>query len=143
MTLGIFATKTDISKQEFGEGSFDKGFYFHMPIEIFYDQYSRGVTGFGLRPVTRDGGQFMYHGFNLWSVTDQSQVNNLIRDWRQSMIKYVVLIISFILVSCSTLPPVAYLDVIESSYRAIAGYPDKKIMESFYKEQKYTLQKQG
>ena len=81
MTLGIFATKTDISKQEFGEGSFDKGFYFHMPIEIFYDQYSRGVTGFGLRPVTRDGGQFMYHGFNLWSVTDQSQVNNLIRDW--------------------------------------------------------------
>ena len=65
MTLGIFATKTDISKQEFGEGSFDKGFYFHMPIEIFYDQYSRGVTGFGLRPVTRDGGQFMYHGFNF------------------------------------------------------------------------------
>ena len=42
------------------------------------------------------------------------------------MIKYVVLIISFTLVSCSTLPPVAYLDVIESSYRAIAGYPDKK-----------------
>ena len=59
------------------------------------------------------------------------------------MIKYVVLIISFILVSCSTLPPVAYLDVIESSYRAIAGYPDKKITESFYKEQNIALQKQG
>ena len=57
------------------------------------------------------------------------------------MIKYVVLIISFTLVSCSTLPPVAYLDVIESSYRAIAGYPDKKITESFYKEQKYSFAK--
>ena len=41
MTLGIFATKTDISKQNLVKG-FDKGFYFHMPIEIFYDQYSRG-----------------------------------------------------------------------------------------------------
>lgn len=80
-TIGVFATKTDISKQEFGEGSFDKGFYFNMPIEIFYDSYSRGVTGFGLRPLTRDGGQSIIHGFGLYGVTDSNNANNIYRDW--------------------------------------------------------------
>ena len=33
-TLGFFATKTDISAFEFGEGSFDKGIYFSIPLDI-------------------------------------------------------------------------------------------------------------
>ena len=33
--IGAFFTLTDISKEEFGEGSFDKGFYFQIPIESF------------------------------------------------------------------------------------------------------------
>ena len=35
MRAGIFFAKTDISEFEFGEGSFDKGFYFWLPIEAF------------------------------------------------------------------------------------------------------------
>ena len=35
MRVGAFFSLTDISFEEFGEGSFDKGFYFHVPLEIF------------------------------------------------------------------------------------------------------------
>ena len=80
-TVGVFASKTDVSKFEFGEGSFDKGFYFHLPIEVFYSNYSRGLTGFGLRPLTRDGAQYLIHGHHLWGVTDQGQLLNVDRDW--------------------------------------------------------------
>ena len=37
--LGIFATKTDLPTEVFGEGSFDKGFYFSIPTELFYNDY--------------------------------------------------------------------------------------------------------
>lgn len=80
-TLGVFASKTDISKFEFGEGSFDKGFYFHLPIEVFYPEHTKGVTGFGLRPLTRDGAAILTHGLHLWGVTDQSSLMNITRDW--------------------------------------------------------------
>lgn len=80
-TLGVFSSKTDISQFEFGEGSFDKGFYFHLPIQVFYPNYSKGVTGFGLRPLTRDGAAILTHGLHLWGVTDQSSLMNITRDW--------------------------------------------------------------
>ena len=81
LRIGAFFTLTDISKQEFGEGSFDKGFYFHIPIELFFDKYSKGLAGFGLRPITRDGGAYLIHSHHLWGVTEQSQNANLTRDW--------------------------------------------------------------
>jgi len=81
LRIGGFFTITDISKQEFGEGSFDKGFYFHIPIELFFDQYSKGLAGFGLRPITRDGGAYLIHSHHLWGVTEQAQNANLTRDW--------------------------------------------------------------
>lgn len=80
-TVGVFASKTDISKLEFGEGSFDKGFYFHLPIEAFYTNYSKGVAAFGLRPLTRDGAAILVHGHHLYGVTDQSSYMNILRDW--------------------------------------------------------------
>lgn len=79
--IGAFFTRTDISKQEFGEGSFDKGFYFHIPIDIFFSKYTSGYTGFGLRPLTRDGAAFISHSHHLWGITEQAQAENLTRDW--------------------------------------------------------------
>ena len=32
MQFGVFATFTDVSREEFGEGSFDKGIFFNIPI---------------------------------------------------------------------------------------------------------------
>ena len=75
--MGVYATLTDISKEEFGEGSFDKGFYFNMPIDTFIQSYSRKRTGYGLRPLTRDGGQRIIHGFDLYGITDDAEFSNI------------------------------------------------------------------
>ena len=54
--VGFFFTLTDISFEEFGEGSFDKGFYFNFPLDIFSKNYNGDNFAFKLRPLTRDGG---------------------------------------------------------------------------------------
>ena len=79
--IGAFFSLTDISREEFGEGSFDKGFYFNVPIQLFSDEYTKQSQSFGLRPLTRDGAQFLIHSHHLWGVTDQAHSNNLTRDW--------------------------------------------------------------
>ena len=81
MRVGAFFSSTDISKVEFGEGSFDKGFYFWIPIESFFTKFSRGYTGFGLRPITRDGAAVLINSYNLYGVTDQASINHITRDW--------------------------------------------------------------
>ena len=81
MRAGIFFARTDISEFEFGEGSFDKGFYFWLPVEAFFTNYSRGHAGFGLRPVTRDGAAVLNHSHGLYSVTEAAHQVNLSRDW--------------------------------------------------------------
>ena len=83
LNLGVFFSLTDISKEEFGEGSFDKGFYFNIPIQVFFDQYSRGQSGFGLRPLTRDGAQSMIHAQPLWSTSYQAHKDQIVNEWEQ------------------------------------------------------------
>jgi hypothetical protein len=79
--LALFFSLTDISKEEFWEGSFDKGFYFSIPIETFFTNYSRSMTGFGLKPLTRDGAQPLIHALSLYGVTDASNLNSIIDSW--------------------------------------------------------------
>ena len=81
LNMGVFFSLTDISKAEFGEGSFDKGFFFNIPIQVFFDKYSRGVTGFGLRPLTRDGAQYLVHAQPLWSTSYQANKDQIVHDW--------------------------------------------------------------
>jgi len=83
LNMGVFFSLTDISKEEFGEGSFDKGFYFNIPIQVFFDKYSRGQSGFGLRPLTRDGAQYMIHAQPLWSTTYQANEEQIRYEWDQ------------------------------------------------------------
>tara|TARA_Y100000992_G_scaffold302423_1_gene276502 strand:+ start:1004 stop:3127 length:2124 start_codon:yes stop_codon:yes gene_type:complete len=54
---GFFFSQTNVSAEQFGEGSFDKGFYFNFPINIFSKEYTKDISGFSLRTMTRDGGQ--------------------------------------------------------------------------------------
>ena len=79
--IGVFASKTDISKAEFGEGSFDKGFYWWMPVDLFFGDYRKQSTGWGLRPLTRDGAQRLVQGYPLWGVTDYADKNGIIDHW--------------------------------------------------------------
>ena len=50
MQFGVFASSTNVSSEEFGEGSFDKGIFFNIPIYKNYVNYS-------WRPLTKDPGQ--------------------------------------------------------------------------------------
>ncbi|MDU8421091.1 YjbH domain-containing protein, partial [Pseudomonas syringae] len=34
VTVGAYATLTNVSKQEYGEGSFTKGFYISVPLDL-------------------------------------------------------------------------------------------------------------
>ena len=81
LNMGVFFSLTDISKKEFGEGSFDKGFFFNLPIQVFFQEFSRGQSGFGLRPLTRDGAQFLVHAQNLWGTTYQASRSQIISEW--------------------------------------------------------------
>ncbi|CAN0573115.1 unnamed protein product [Ectocarpus sp. 12 AP-2014] len=55
--VGAFFTMTDVSAEEFGEGSFDKGIRFSMPINWILGNPTRQVVGTTITPITRDGGQ--------------------------------------------------------------------------------------
>lgn len=63
--FGVFATKTDVSAREFGEGSFDKGFFVTIPFDLFLPSSSRSSASFSFRPLTRDGGQFVRPGQHI------------------------------------------------------------------------------
>jgi hypothetical protein len=58
-SVGAFATKTNVSAEEFGEGSFDKGIRFRIPVGWFLGKPSRQAFGTTIRPIQRDGGQMV------------------------------------------------------------------------------------
>ena len=81
-TLGVFATKTDLSSEEFGEGSFDKGFYFSIPTDSFFTNFRQGDISFGLHPLTKDGGAILNHLNSLYSIYGDTNLKSVNRDWR-------------------------------------------------------------
>ena len=54
--IGAFATLTNVSARDFGEGSFDKGIIIQAPLAWLTGQPTRIQRGMVLRPLTRDGG---------------------------------------------------------------------------------------
>ena len=55
--VGLWVTLTDVPFEEFGEGSFDKGFYFQVPLDGLFGSRTRGRFATRMRPIQRDGGQ--------------------------------------------------------------------------------------
>ena len=78
---GIFFTRTNVSAELFGEGSFDKGFYFQIPIDLFLNDYRGGYINFKLRPLTRDGGQKLEAGNDLIGIMHSTSRAEIERDW--------------------------------------------------------------
>ena len=56
--FGVFATFTDVSTEQFGEGSFDKGIFFNIPI-------FGNMVNYSWRPLTKDPGQKLIRKNNL------------------------------------------------------------------------------
>ncbi|WP_369920457.1 YjbH domain-containing protein [Marinomonas polaris] len=68
--VGAFASKTNMSAEEFGEGSFTKGFYLSIPFDTIYLKPSNTRAKFGWLPLTRDGGRVLDKRNNLFELTD-------------------------------------------------------------------------
>lgn len=69
--FGAFATKTNVSAEEFGEGSFDKGIFIRVPLEALASIRNRGSINFDYRFLSRDGGQKVRDGRALYDVFGQ------------------------------------------------------------------------
>lgn len=68
--VGAFATKTNLSAEEYGEGSFTKGFYISVPFDLFAIKSTHSRAFISWMPLTRDGGQMLGRKYNLYDVTD-------------------------------------------------------------------------
>ncbi|MEQ3640370.1 MAG: YjbH domain-containing protein [Alteromonas sp.] len=68
--VGAFAAFTDVSSEEYGEGSFTKGFYISIPTDLFLLQPSKGRGFFPWVPISRDGGQMLQRPARLINQTE-------------------------------------------------------------------------
>ena len=78
---GIFFTRTNVSAAEFGEGSFDKGFYFKIPFNLFSKNYTQQSLDFKLRPLTRDGGAKLENDKKLIDLINNASSIEIKRGW--------------------------------------------------------------
>jgi Exopolysaccharide biosynthesis protein YbjH len=81
VTIGAFATKTNVSAAQFGEGSFDKGFFISIPLDLLFGQPTKQYASYVFRPLTRDGGQMLGIANPLYGVTDGTDAQSLAHDW--------------------------------------------------------------
>lgn len=79
---GVYATKTDVSSEEFGEGSFDKGIYLSLPLDLFFADRGRNRTVQSFNPLTRDGGAKVNSGTPLYNVISDHGLNDFRRQRR-------------------------------------------------------------
>ncbi|MGR5066522.1 YjbH domain-containing protein [Photobacterium sp. DNB22_13_2] len=70
ITAGAFATFTDLSSDEYGEGSYTKGFYISIPFDVMTVKPSTNRATISWLPLTRDGGQMLSRKYQLFGVTD-------------------------------------------------------------------------
>ena len=74
--VGAFATLTDVPFRTFGEGSFDRGIYVRLPLDLF-GVATRGVSTATIRGVQRDGGQRLAVDSPLWELTRDGRARAL------------------------------------------------------------------
>lgn len=67
--IGAYATKTNVSAEDFGEGSFDKGIYLRVPFDALFTSTVPGDASFNWVQVTRDGGAKLRRALSLFEET--------------------------------------------------------------------------
>ncbi|SEM45133.1 Exopolysaccharide biosynthesis protein YbjH [Pseudoxanthomonas sp. GM95] len=77
VTMGAYATKTNVSSAEYGEGSFDKGIYFSVPMDLLLPRSTRGRATVVWAPLTRDGGAKLNRQYSLYQLTSERDTDLL------------------------------------------------------------------
>lgn len=76
---GFYFSLTDVSAELFGEGAFDKGFYFEIPFDLFSNSHSKETFPFSYKPLTRDGGQKLNNSNDLISLFKDHTKTKILR----------------------------------------------------------------
>ncbi len=79
--VGAYATKTDLSAEEFGEGSFDKGITLSVPLAWATGSPSRERVSTTLRSLSRDGGAKVNVDGRLYEKVRDAQSVKLYDGW--------------------------------------------------------------
>jgi hypothetical protein len=64
---GAFAAFTNVSDEDYGEGSFTKGFFLSIPFDLFFVRNTKTRGTIGWMPILRDGGQMLHRSRPLYS----------------------------------------------------------------------------
>ncbi|ARE40860.1 Putative outer membrane lipoprotein [Rhodovulum sp. P5] len=80
-TVGAFVTLTDVSTDDFGEGSFDKGIWVTVPLSWVTSKPTRSSVSQVLRPVVRDGGARLDVPKRLYGLTRDYRGKQLGDSW--------------------------------------------------------------
>lgn len=70
VVVGGYFAKTNVSAEEFGEGSFNKGFYLQVPLDLLTIGHTKAKASLGFNPIQRDGGQKLSRRNSLWSSSE-------------------------------------------------------------------------
>ncbi|MGP5479182.1 YjbH domain-containing protein [Pseudomonas helleri] len=68
--FGGWVTRTNVSSEEFGEGSFDKGIYISIPFDEMMSVSTMSRASIAWAPLTRDGGAMLHRQYSLHTMTD-------------------------------------------------------------------------
>lgn len=68
IVAGVYATFTDVSAADYGEGSFTKGFYLTIPFDTFFVHSTTRKGRLTWSPLTRDGGQSLLRKYELYEL---------------------------------------------------------------------------
>lgn len=68
--VGAYAAFTNVSAEEYGEGSFTKGFYISIPFDMFSFAPAKGRGRIPWVPIGRDGGQMLNRPVSLRDLTE-------------------------------------------------------------------------
>ena len=79
--IGAYATKTDLSADEFGEGSFDKGVTIRVPLSFAVGTPSKRTVGGTISSLNRDGGQKVRVDGRLYDTIRDSHSTRMYDGW--------------------------------------------------------------
>jgi membrane-associated phospholipid phosphatase len=88
VSMGVYATKTSASAEQYGEGSFDKGLYVNIPFDVFMPFSSSSSAYLNWNPITRDGGAKLNRNYQLIDLTSgRGRFANLISSPRSKTLQ--------------------------------------------------------
>jgi len=81
--FGGWVTLTTATKEEYGEGSFDKGIYISIPFDELMSVSTMRRANIVWTPLTRDGGAKLVRSYSLHSMTDSRDSDLFYRNFEK------------------------------------------------------------